>query len=289
MRELFPCPSGRQKFMIFRKVTMSDKPIFDIYKNTCSCSDYLFSYVFMYQDSYKLTIWEENGTIVIRSDLADTIFYMPLGDTEHGIKLVLEYCKENSIKPIFSKIPEKWVSVFKTYNFHIEEDRDSFDYIFKNSDLLEYKGKEFRNQRNNLNSYFKDYTPIFDTDVKAYIDKCKEFVFNHHNSPDKLEPTLKMLDNIDLLHLKGGVVINNSEVSAFCLYEKLSEDMILSHVELTDNAHRGAHAYLVNELAKTISESYINKEDDMGIPGLRRFKETYNPNYMFKKYKAYYE
>jgi uncharacterized protein len=98
-----------------------------------------------------------------------------------------------------------------------------------------------------------------------------------------------MLNNIEALGLKGGVVINDGEVSAFCLYEKLSDNMILSHVELTDNAHRGAHAYLVNELAKTISESYINKEDDMGIPGLRRFKETYNPSYMFKKYKAYYK
>jgi uncharacterized protein len=275
--------------MIFRKATIDDKPVFDRYKNSCSCSDYLFSYVFMYQDSYKLKIWVDNGTIVIRSDLADTIFYMPLGDTEYGIKSVLEYCKENNIEPVFSKIPENWLPVFKEFNFHIEEDRDSFDYIFKNSDLLEYKGKEFRNQRNNLQSYFKSYTPAFHTDVNAYLDKCKEFTLKYHNSHDKLEPTFKMLNNIEALGLKGGVVINDGEVSAFCLYEKLSDNMILSHVELTDNAHRGAHAYLVNELAKTISESYINKEDDMGIPGLRRFKETYNPSYMFKKYKAYYK
>ncbi len=98
-----------------------------------------------------------------------------------------------------------------------------------------------------------------------------------------------MLDNIDLLNLKGGVIINDGEISAFCLYEKLSDDMILSHVELTDNSHRGVHAYLINEMAKNISETYINKEDDMGIPGLRRFKETYNPRYMLKKYKAFYK
>jgi len=214
---------------------------------------------------------------------------MPLGDREHGIKSVLVYCKENDIKPIFSKIPEHSVSIFNASNFHIEEDRDSFDYIFKNSDLLEYKGKEFRNQRNNLNSYLNAYTPVFDRNVKAYIDQCKDFTLKYHNWPEKLEPTFKMLDNIDLLDLKGGVVINEGLVSAFCLYEKLSEDMILSHVELTDNHHRGVHAYLINELSKTISESYINKEDDMGIPGLRRFKETYNPSYMFKKYKAYYK
>lgn len=272
--------------MIFRKVTLDDMPMFDKYKNICS--EYLFSYLYMYQDSYKLKISEKDGTIIIRSDMGDTNFFMPLGDISQGIKSVLEYCKENKIKPIFSKIPGDFLSVFNDFNFHIEEDRDSFDYIYKNSDFIEYKGKEFRKQRNNLFSYLKVYTPSFDTDVKAYIDKCKDFTSKYHNSPSKLEPTFKMLDNMDLFNLKGGVVINDGEISAFCLYEKLSEDMLLSHVELTDNSHRGVHAYLINELAKNISEKYINKEDDMGIPGLRRFKETYNPQYMLKKYKAYY-
>jgi hypothetical protein len=214
---------------------------------------------------------------------------MPLGDTKLGIELVLKYCEDNNIKPVFSKIPEESQDIFKAFHFHTQKDRDSYDYIFKNSDFIEYKGKEFRNQRNNLYSYLKTFTPVFDTNITAYIDQCKEFTLKYHNSPDKLEPTFKMLDNIDVLNLKGGVVINAGEVSAFCLYEKLTSEMVLSHVELTDNSHRGVHSYLVNELAKTISEKYINKEDDMGIPGLRRFKETYNPHKMLKKYKAYFK
>lgn len=273
--------------MIFREATLNDIKSFDSYKNISS--DYLFSYLFMYQDLYKLSIAENDGTMIIRSDLETTNFFMPLGDRTQGIKDVLKYCEENNIKPVFTKITEESLDIFNAFNFHIEEDRDSFDYIFKNADFIEYKGKEFRNQRNNLFSYLKSYTPQFDTNVKAYIDKCKEFTRKHHNSPDKLEPTFRMLDNIDLFDLKGGVVINDGEVSAFCLYEKLSDEMILSHVELTDNSHRGVHSYLINELAKTIDEKYINKEDDMGIPGLRRFKETYNPHYMLKKYKAYYK
>jgi hypothetical protein len=271
----------------FREATLNDMASFDQYKNVCS--DYLLSYLFMYQDLYKLKMAENDGNIIIRSDMAATNFFMPLGDTEKGISTVLNYCKENNINPVFTKIPKDFLDIFKTFHFHIEEDRDSFDYIFNNSDFIEYKGKEFRKQRNNLYSYYRDFTPSFDADVKAYIDRCKEFTLKYHNSPNKLKPTFKMLDNIDLFELKGGVVINEGEISAFCLYEKLSEDMILSHVELTDNSHRGVHAYLVNELAKNISEKYINKEDDMGIPGLRRFKETYNPHFMLKKYKAYYE
>ena len=257
----------------------------DEYKSICS--DYVFSYLFMYKDLYKLKISDDTGAVIIRSDIDDTNFYMPLGNTEQGIKSVLEYCKENGIAPVFSKIPQDYLGAFNDFGLQITEDRDSFDYIFKNADFMEYKGKEFRNQRNNLYSYLRNFAPSFSEDVKSYIDKCKAFTEKHHNSSDKLEPTFRMLDNIDVFNLKGGVVINQDEVAAFCLYEQVAEDMVVSHVELTDNSHRGVHAYLINELSKVIGEKYINKEDDMGIAGLWRFIETYNPYAMIKKYKAY--
>lgn len=272
------------KQLIFREITLDDKPIFDKYKNICS--DYQFSYIYMYNELYKLKIAEAEGTIIIRSDIEATRFYMPLGDVEKGMASVLEYCKENNIKPVFSKIPEDYLELFNASKFLLHEDRDSFDYIYKNSDFIEYKGKEFRNQRNNLYSYLKSFSPEFDDRVSLYIDQCKTFTLKHHPSPDKLHPTFKMLDNIDEFNLKGGVVLNNGEVVAFCLYEKVSDNMVQSHVELTDNSHRGVHAYLINELAKRMEEAYINKEDDMGIPGLRRFKENYNPHAMLKKYYA---
>jgi hypothetical protein len=242
----------------------------------------------MYNELYKLKIAEKDGTVIIQSGLETTSFYMPLGNTKKGIEYVLEYCRENNISPVFSKVPEDYLEIFNDFNLILKEDRDSFDYIFKNSDFIEYKGKEFRNQRNNLYSYLKTFSPQFDERVELYIDKCKAFTLKNHNSPDKLYPTLKMLDNIGEFNLKGGVVIDYDEVVAFCLYEKTAENMVQSHVELTDNSHRGVHAYLINELAKGMKEGYINKEDDMGIPGLRRFKENYNPHTMLKKYKAFF-
>lgn len=271
--------------MNFREITLSDKPMFDKYKNICS--DYLFSYIYMYNDLYKLKIAEVDGTIIIRSDLEATNFYMPLGDIEKGIASVIDYCKDNNINPIFSKIPEANIQIFNDFKFQYAEDRDSFDYIYMKSDFVEYQGKEFRNQRNNLYSYLKTNIPKFDDNISLYVDKCKAFTEKYHNSSDKLEPTFKMLESIDEFNLKGGVVLDGDEVAAFCLYEKTADNMVQSHVELTDNSHRGVHAYLVHELAKTMEAEYINKEDDMGLPGLRRFKENYNPHIMLKKYKAF--
>ena len=271
--------------MDFREINFGDRHIFD--KFGYICSDYTFSYIYMYNELYKLKIAEDEGTVIIRSDLDGASFYMPLGDIKQGIAAVLEYCKKNSTSPVFSKIPEANSGVFENYGFSVEEDRDSFDYIFKNSDFIEYEGKRFRNQRNNLSSYLKAFSPEFDDRIELYTDKCKAFTLKYHNTEDKLGPTYKMIDSIEQFNLKGGVVLESGEVAAFCLYEKVTEDMVQSHVELTDNSHRGVHAYLISELSKRINEDYVNKEDDMGLPGLRRFKEKYNPHTMLRKYKAF--
>lgn len=271
--------------MDFREITLGDKQAFGRYGNICS--DYLFSYIYMYKELYKLKMAEENGTIIIRSEMENGSFYLPLGDTRQGIISVIEYCKGKNISPVFSKIPQDYLGIFDELGFLAEEDRASFDYIYRNEDFIEYKGKNFRNQRNNLYSYLKACSPEFDERIELYVDKCKAFTLKYHNSPEILKPTYKMLDSIKEFNLKGGVVLDNDEVAAFCLYEKVSGDMLQSHVELTNNSHRGVHEYLVNELAKRIDETYINKEDDMGIPGLRKFKEKYNPCSMLKKYKAF--
>lgn len=273
--------------MIFREVTLDDKKTFDKYRYICS--DYMFSYIYMYKELYKLKIAELNGSVIIRSDMETTSFYMPLGDIRQGITSVLEYCKVNNISPVFTKIPQAYSEIFTDFKFHIHKDRDSFDYIYKTSDFIEYQGKRFRNQRNNLFSYINTFSPKFDERVELYIDKCKALTSKYHNSADKQSATYKMLDSINVFNLKGGVVLDGDEVTAFCLYEKISEDTVQSHVELTNNSHRGVHSYLVNELAKRMEEAYINKEDDMGLPGLRRFKESYNPCTMLKKYKAFQE
>ncbi|HQA66669.1 MAG TPA: phosphatidylglycerol lysyltransferase domain-containing protein, partial [Bacillota bacterium] len=189
--------------MDFREITLDDKHIFG--KFGYICSDYQFSYLYMYNNLYKLKIAESNGAVIIRSDMDSACFYMPLGDTAQGIEAVLKYCSKMGTSPVFSKIPQEHTGVFKDFGFVLEEDRDSFDYIFRKSDFIGYEGKNFRNQRNNYSSYLRALLPEFDERIELYIDKCKAFTLKYHNTEDKLEPTYKMLDSIAQFNLKGGV------------------------------------------------------------------------------------
>lgn len=270
--------------MDFRDITIDDKSIFQDVKYMCS--DYIFSYLIMYKETYNHKICIDDKSIVIMSGKEKPCFYMPLGDTEHGIKKVQEYCLKEGIEPVFTKIVEDNMEIFRSLDYELEEDRDSFDYIYLNTKLENYKGKEFRNQRNNTYNFLKTSNPEYIDNIYDHIDECRDFTFLHFKDSEILKPTLAMLDNLEHFDCEGGIVRNDGNIEAFCIYEKVSDDTVVSHVELTNNSIRGAHAYMIKEMSSRIEEPYINKEDDMGLPGLRRFKSTYNPSHLIKKYKA---
>lgn len=271
--------------MQLKEISIKDKELFkDV--NYIS-SDYVFSYIYMYSDLYKFKMYHDDNTIILRSSAGRVTFYMPLGDTEYGIMLVLEYCRKHRLKPHFTNIPSSHVEIFKDMNYKIEEDRNSFDYIYLNSDLAAYEGSDFKKQRNNVSNYLKNNTPVFSNDIADNIEECKEFTLKHYVGTDVVQPTLKILDCVNELNLKGGIVWNGSDMQSYCIYEKITDNMAISHVELTDNSHRGVHAYMINEMSKNMDVEFVNKEDDLGLDGLRRFKENYNPCNMLVKYSAY--
>jgi hypothetical protein len=240
----------------------------------------------MYKETYNHKIYSDDRSILILSGSNTPCFYTPLGDTEYGIKKVQEYCLQEGIKPVFTKVTEEGCEVFNSMGYKVAEDRDSFDYIYLNCSLENYKGKEYRNQRNNTYNFLKTSSPQYIDDIYNHLDECRSFTIEHYKNTDILKPTLTMLDNLEHFQCGGGIVRNNGKIEAFCIYEKVSEDTVVSHVELTNNVYRGAHAYMIKEMSSRIEEKYINKEDDMGLPGLRRFKTTYNPSHLIKKYSA---
>lgn len=240
----------------------------------------------MFCEIYKLQVAQDGKALIIKSGTCKPQFYMPLGDIKHGINAVEDYCSRNKIKPVFTKIPYSHTRYFEANGYKISEDRNSFDYIFRNQDLCSYQGKDYRKQRNNLANYLKTFTPAYTEDILEHIDECKAFTIAHYNKNDVLNPTMRILDNIHEFECRGGIVWNNDTIQGFCVYETISGDTVLSHVELTDNSHRGIHAYMINEMSKRIGGEYVNKEDDVGLMGLRKFKESYNPWQMLKKYNA---
>jgi len=97
-----------------------------------------------------------------------------------------------------------------------------------------------------------------------------------------------ILTNFEKLDFKGGVLYANGEICAFTVSEQLTKDMAVIHIEKANTDFNGAFA-AINQmnLENTWSHlKYVNREEDLGIEGLKKAKKSYRPCRMIDKYKA---
>ena len=88
--------------------------------------------------------------------------------------------------------------------------------------------------------------------------------------------------------MTGGILFIVEEPAAFCLSSVLSPSVTDIHFEkcLSSYARDGGYAIINNEFAKTVSTKYINREEDLGIEGLRKAKRSYYPEIFLEKFDA---
>lgn len=177
----------------------------------------------------------------------------------------------------------------------IEEIRDAFDYLYKVEDLANLSGKKYHSKRNHISAFSKkhswQYKSIYG-DLIPDVLKCADKWYNENSEKfDKYmsverEGIKVLLENKERLDVKGGAILVNDEVVAFTLASKINDETVDIHIEKALKDFSEAYTVINREFAKNeLSEFvYINREDDMGLEGLRKAKLSYKPYTLIKKY-----
>ena len=182
--------------------------------------------------------------------------------------------------------------------FTFTEDRDYADYIYLRSDLSTLKGKKFQAKRNHINRFRNtypnyEYTPITPDRIRECMDLEAEWC--KVNNCDQQEGTgnerralIYALHNFEALGLTGGILHVNGKIVAFTFGMPINHETFGVHVEKADTSIEGAYAMINYEFANRIPEQYIyiNREEDLGIEGLRKAKLSYQPVTILEKYMA---
>jgi hypothetical protein len=94
------------------------------------------------------------------------------------------------------------------------------------------------------------------------------------------------LRNLDRLSAVGGCILVGGKVEAFALGEAMSADTVVIHIEKANPAFHGLYQVINQQFLEHQWQaySYVNREQDLGVPGLRKAKQSYNPHHMVKKY-----
>ena len=184
--------------------------------------------------------------------------------------------------------------------FDVTDDRDNADYVYLAEKLMTLAGRKLHSKKNHLNAFHKlypqaEYLPI----TQELIPACrKELESWYTMRSEELEddPFIgyeraaihEVFDNYEAFQLKGGVLRIDGRVVAFTFGEQLNTDTAVIHVEKADPNVRGAYPAITQGFVSHAwsDMTYINREEDMGLPGLRKAKESYKPEKMIEKFNA---
>jgi hypothetical protein len=251
-----------------------------------------FGNIFIWRnfDHAKLTTINGNLCILCEPPSEPAYFLQPVG--ENKIKETLLTCL--SFAPRLSRIPESFAATYCS-GLRSELDRNNFDYVYLAEALACLKGKKYDGKRNRIRKFERNHDYWYLSMSTHHLDDCKllfEKWLETKASSDR--PFVSMWRQViqeALLHfqelgLTGGVIEMDRRVAAFSIGERLTSDTAVIHIEIYDPAYEGLPQLINREFIKQEWAEYrfINREQDMGLTGLRRAKTSYYPHHLVKKY-----
>ncbi len=294
--------NGIAVFPDFIDIDLGMKPYFDglLTLQAPLASEYTFTNIFIWRHLYRFRACSLDGALCIKGvDRSGVEFLMIVAkDTGAYVDTVQRisdrYRRESGTVRLF-RVEERFVEPLKrTFPaMTTEDDRDNSDYVYLSSDLIDLKGRKYDGKRNHIKRfrerYTYDYAPITD----ALRDECVELteVWHKTKGSDGIEAditaTREAITNFGPLGLTGGVIRIDGKVRAFSIAERLNAETAVIHIEKYDPSYEGLAQVMNQQLCSQACSAfkYINREQDMGIQGLRRSKLSYNPAFLLNKYK----
>jgi hypothetical protein len=218
---------------------------------------------------------------------------MPLGgDVSRACDLLLDAGLE------LYGVEEAFAARFpRNAEFDIVEDRTSFDYLYLREEMATLPGNRFHKKKNRINYFAARHTHEVQMFSAQHLCGCLQLldewarvaeVEDNRSFGLEMDATAGALTQADVLGLKGVVVTVEGTVRAFALGERLNRETAVCHFEKADHFMEGLSQLVNREFARLLFTDcrYINREQDLGEPGLRNAKLSYHPVELVKKFRV---
>lgn len=284
----------------FKKLTLEDKDLFDEYfaLSPPSISEYTFSNLYVWHHSRQIEYAQYNGGLIILATHSDKkYFMMPIGfeNPAQIYQELLNYGIQHNIATSINRVGEDIIPLLKDKGFTVNEDFDNSDYIYLTDDLAFLKGRKYSNKRGMVRKFFGEYYHKFWSFKEVCKIKCLELTekwmadkgTNDQSQIDEYNAIKEFLKNCSYFNTEGGVICVDEHVVAYTFGEKLNNNTFVVHFEKGDSTYMGAYQTINKLFAENHilgQYEYINREQDLGIEGIKKAKLSYYPHKMGKKY-----
>ena len=263
-------------------------------------SEYTFNNLFAFRETYNFKVSLLDETLVILKEKDPVSFFCPVGNIKSPglLKTLFDWLRDQTDEAFMERVPESFVDAYMKDNkdFIIEEERDHFDYLYNIKELAELKGRKYHDKRNKVNKFRTSYSYEYLSLTPDLVDECLDFedywcevkeCEKYFGLEKERTAILQMLLNFEDLNIKGGAIRINNRIEALTLGEKMLKDTFVIHVEKANTNIPGLYQVINQEFLMHDTQDciYVNREQDLGIPGLRKSKTSYNPVRFVKKFR----
>lgn len=291
------------EFPAFRDLALGDKPVFDslLKENEPEISELTFTNLFVWNASEQVQISKIDEVLLIRRTRLrdDNTFLLPPVGSKALPETIMELrkhetdLKRQGLESLYGLTPQQ-VQQMQTENLTFESDRDDWDYVYLTRDLSELRGDKYHAKRNFiarcLSKYDCRYTGIGAHEIEDCL-KLQTKWCNLRNCSEvkglEAENTAikTSFENFSQLGVFGGAIYVNDNLEAFTMAEQLSKDTAVVHFEKANPEIGGLYQLINQRFCQEALGSFIfvNREQDLGVPGLRKAKESYYPHQMVEK------
>ena len=177
------------------------------------------------------------------------------------------------------------------------DDRPNYDYIYLTQDLIDLRGRAYHSKKNHLNYFLRTYDYEYIEMTSDMADDAMKFIAEFNARKKVPEHEMEMLRmeeqamedvfrNLEKVGYSAGAILIDGKIEAIAIGGQLGRNTITEHVEKANVNYRGLYQAINNEFCRNVASKakYINREEDMGIPNLRKAKLSYKPVKLLEKY-----
>lgn len=285
----------------FREITLADRETIHshLYPAAGHGSEYSFANLLLWGEQY---VAVADGTPLFFSRFGSWSSYLfPLsGSLPELVELLRKDAVQRGIPLVLFGLSAEDAARLEAVfpgQFTFRPVRDSFDYVYDIERLTQLRGKKLQAKRNHCNRFEADFPewrvlPL----TRELLPRCRAFTEawyrSHYTHSQDYSGERRAIstafDHFDELHMEGIVLETSEGVVAFSMGNRIHEDTFDVNFEKARADINGAYPMVNREFARRIHEKYprvrfLNREDDMGIAGLRQAKESYFPDILLEK------
>ncbi len=288
----------------FQPITLEDKDRYNDFLHDGQARGCEYSFVNLY-------LWGRQRGSVVQDHLVlfsqfnrKSVYPFPVGtgDKKQVLDTIIADAHERGIPCRITGLDEDSMGLMEQlypgkFRFHC--DRDSYDYVYDIDDLADLKGRKYQRKRNHVNRFNQTYPycemrPLSDSNRAQAIDMAKRWYeerLRQDPSGDyhmERSALLKALEQSEVLGMEALLMFDGEQVIALTMGSPLSPDTFDVHFEKARADVDGAYAAINCAFARYIREKYpqvryLNREDDLGLEGLRKAKLSYCPHHLVEK------